>query len=52
MKWYLVERIDRCHTEHEAMRPDVTEEEPSATMSHATDPIRVPLMTTPNRTTT
>jgi hypothetical protein len=52
MKWDLVERIDRCHTEHEAMPPDVTAEEPSATMSHATDPIRVLFVTTPSRTTT
>jgi len=52
MKKYLVERVDRCHTEHEATRPDVTGEEPSATMSHATDPIRVLFMTIPNRTTT
>jgi len=52
MKWYLVERMGRCHTEHEAMRPDVTGEGPSATMSHATDPIRVVFMTTPSRTTT
>jgi hypothetical protein len=52
MKWYLVERIDRCHTEHEAMPPDVTAEEPSATLSHAPDPTRVLFMTISNRTTT
>jgi hypothetical protein len=52
MKWYLVERIGRCHTEHEPMPPDVTGDGRSATMSHSKQPIRVPLMTTPNRTTT
>jgi hypothetical protein len=51
MKWYLVERIDPCHTEHEAMRSDVTGEEASAAMSHNTEPIRVLFMTTPSRTT-
>jgi RNA polymerase sigma factor (sigma-70 family) len=48
MKWYLVERIDRCHTEHEPMPPNVTGEGRSATMSHPQHAIRVPSMTTPH----
>lgn len=34
------------------MTPDVTGEEPSATMSHLMDPIRVLFVTIPNKTTT
>ena len=52
MKEYLVERIDRCHTEHEPMPADVTVHGRSATMSHPEHRIRVPHMKTRPRTRT